>query len=82
MTRIISISLTDEEKEWLDDMELSPTFLMKHAVAQMMGGTAQVKKRNKELSEKIEALAGKLGRALKVLAKHELMQEYENEPLH
>lgn len=74
--KIISISLTGQEKEWLDDMELSPTALMKQKISEMMTSSLVQRKRVKELEDTIERLTKRIESLSNYINKKGLYDEY------
>jgi hypothetical protein len=54
MVKIISISLTDEEKAWIDFNNVSPTALFKQKLQDYMIDSAHYRNKIKELMEIIE----------------------------
>lgn len=76
--KIISISLTAQEKEWLDDMEISPTALMKQKITEMMTSSIAQRKRIKELEEKIENFVKRIDGLYSFLEEKGLTDEYLN----
>jgi hypothetical protein len=76
MGKIISISLTDEEKEWIDAMELSPTALMKFKIQESMLNSLGMRKQLKEQAEKIERLAQNIQKYATFLETKQLVEEF------
>lgn len=74
--KIISISLTAQEKEWLDDMDISPTALMKQKISEMMTSSLVQRKRIKELEEKVENFVKRIEDVYSFLEEKGLSDEY------
>lgn len=75
--KIVSISLTQQEKEWLDDMDLSPTALMKQKIGEMMTSSLAQRKRVKELEEVVERLNKRLEKVYQFIESKGLYNELE-----
>lgn len=76
MTKIISISLTDEEKQFLEDMELSPTALLKNKIQELQGGLMGARKRVAELEASIEKHSAYKQNLADFINKKGLMDEF------
>jgi len=60
MTKIISISMTDEEYLFINEHELSPTRLFKDALAQWMSSSAIMRQEIKKLKHANEVMQKQL----------------------
>lgn len=74
--KIISISLTAQEKEWLDDMEISPTALMKQKIMEMMTSSLVQRKRIKELEENVAKLQARVEDTYSFMKEKGVLDEY------
>lgn len=77
MVKIISISLSDEEKAYLDDMEISPTALMKQKILELMTSSIAQRKRVKELETTVTKLAERLEQTYKYVESKGLSEDLE-----
>lgn len=55
--KIVSVSLTPQEKEFLDSMDISPTALIKQKIIEVMGGTLALRTEIKQKKDALEKLA-------------------------
>lgn len=76
MTKILSISVTDEEKQWLDDMELSPTALIKQKISEMMTSSRAQSKRIRQLEDHVVKIGQLLERKGTFIAEKNLEEEF------
>lgn len=79
---VTSISLTSQEKEWLDDMELSPTALLKQKISEMMTNSMAQRRRVAELEKNIEKLQNRLAFIYEFMEKEKVLEKlaiYEKE---
>lgn len=76
MPKIISISLTSEEKDFLDNMELSPTALMKQKIMEMMTSTLSQRKRIQELEELYDKECQNSSRKSRFIVSKGLLEEF------
>lgn len=78
MAKIVSISMTEQEKEWLDDMEISPTALMKQKISEMMTSSLSQRKRIKDLEENIEKLVLRIEKMYQFMETKSILSEWES----
>jgi hypothetical protein len=71
---VTSISLTSQEKEWLDDMELSPTALIKQKIMEMMTNSMAQRRRVLELETNITKLQDRLAFLYEFMDKQKLLE--------
>lgn len=76
MAKIISISITEEEKQYLDDMELSPTALFKQKLLELMTSSRAQAKRIRQLEQDYEKLDKISMDRLKFIMDNGLIEKY------
>jgi len=76
MVKIISVSLTEDEKGWLEDMDISPTALIKQKISEMM--TSSMSQRKRIMALEAEAASNELisQKRLKFIMDKGLTDEY------
>lgn len=76
MSKIISISLTHQEKQWLEDMELSPTALIKQKITEMQVSTLAQRNRIKGLEANIQLMQNRVALLYKFIEEKKLFEEF------
>lgn len=76
MAKILSISVTAEEKQWLEDMNLSPTALIKQKIGEMQTASRAQRQRIVELERELEQTQEVSMKRLKFIIDKGLSEEY------
>ncbi len=76
MTKIISISLTDEEKGYLEDMELSPTALLKIKIQENMLGSLSLRRTIDKYEANITGLQNRIKILYDFIEKNKLFESF------
>lgn len=72
MTKILSISVTDEERDFLDMYNISPTALMKTRIQEMMTSTIGERKKMAEMQQTIERLQDRIAKTYSILTEEQI----------
>ncbi len=77
MVRILSVSVSEEDKVMLDDMELSPSGLLKQKLGEVRQNSLNFKNRVLDLEQNIAKLQELSKQAYAFIERHGLSDEYQ-----
>lgn len=78
MTKILSISVADSEKEYLESMDLSPTALFKQKLSEIMASGRAQAKRVEALEINIQKLQDRIALFYRFLETEKMFEKYAN----